>query len=249
MRNRNARYTSPRIQNEIIEINSNDMILDGILDKIRAAKFFSIMADEVTSKQQGTASFVYPFRRRHSSARRIYRFHPLTENNRPRNSQCHIGKAAESRSGPEKYPCCHQQSIRNAIDKLKQCSLFFLGSPKRKANSKLVDEECQLASWDRRSKDDAAFSLASLTSFDFIVPFLVLYEFLSHLAGITVKLQGRAVDIVKAYQEILQVKETYEVLSLKMDKTFSNIYTHAVRIADIANTDPSIPRLVGALYA
>ncbi|EDO36427.1 predicted protein [Nematostella vectensis] len=145
---------------------------------------------------------------------------------------------------------CHQQSITSAIDKLKQCSLFFLevqnekvfltfekavdDADRRKAlvymcrtrwaarhnaythfyqsftfiitsleniiygaNSELMGGEHQDASWDRRSKDNAASLLASLTSFYFIVSFLVLYEFLSHLAGITVKLQGRAVDIFK----------------------------------------------------
>jgi len=55
---------------------------------------------------------------------------------------------------------------------------------------------------DRKSKDDAAALLASLATFDFIVSFLVLYEFLSHLSGVTVKLQGQSTDIIKAYQEV-----------------------------------------------
>ena len=43
--------------------------------------------------------------------------------------------------------------------------------------------------------------LASLAT-DFIVSFIVLYEFLSHLSGVTVKLQGQSIDIIKAYQEV-----------------------------------------------
>lgn len=59
--------------------------------------------------------------------------------------------------------------------------------------------------WDPKSKGDAIAMLGSLTSFDFIVSFLVLYEFLSHMSGITVKLQGQSVDIIKAYQEVLEI--------------------------------------------
>ena len=58
------------------------------------------------------------------------------------------------------------------------------------ANHEMCGDEYQDATWDRKSKDDAVALLASLATFDFIVSFLVLYEFLSHLSGVTVKLQG-----------------------------------------------------------
>ena len=66
----------------------------------------------------------------------------------------------------------------------------------------MCGDEYQDATWDRKSKDDAVALLASLATFDFIVSFLVLYEFLSHLSGVTVKLQGQSIDIIKAYQEV-----------------------------------------------
>ena len=40
---------SPLIQNEIIEIIEQDIILKNLLDEIKAAKLYSVMADEVTS--------------------------------------------------------------------------------------------------------------------------------------------------------------------------------------------------------
>lgn len=73
------------------------------------------------------------------------------------------------------------------------------------ANRELCGEDYQDAVWDPKSKGDAIAMLGSLTSFDFIVSFLVLYEFLSHMSGITVKLQGQSVDIIKAYQEVLEI--------------------------------------------
>ena len=67
------------------------------------------------------------------------------------------------------------------------------------ANREMCGDEYHDATWDRKSKDDAVALLASLATFDFVVSFLVLYEFLSHLPGVTVKLQGQSIDIIKAY--------------------------------------------------
>jgi len=46
---KNAMYISPRIQNELIDIMVKSIIQKNILDDIRKARFYSIMADEVTS--------------------------------------------------------------------------------------------------------------------------------------------------------------------------------------------------------
>jgi len=45
----NAKYTSPRIQNELVDIIGNGIILTSILDEVREAKYFSVLADEVAS--------------------------------------------------------------------------------------------------------------------------------------------------------------------------------------------------------
>ena len=58
------------------------------------------------------------------------------------------------------------------------------------------------ADWDTASRSDAQQLLASITSFEFIVVFLTAYQYLSHLAGITVKLQKHALDIIEANEEI-----------------------------------------------
>ena len=73
------------------------------------------------------------------------------------------------------------------------------------ANRELCGEDFQDAVCDLKSKGDAVTMLGNLTSFDFIVSFLVLYEFLSHLSGITVKLQGQSVDTIKEYQEVQEI--------------------------------------------
>ncbi len=58
------------------------------------------------------------------------------------------------------------------------------------------------ADWDSASRSDAQQILASITTFEFIVVFLTMYQFLSHLAGITVKLQKTALHIVEAHEMI-----------------------------------------------
>ena len=46
---RNATYISPYIQNELIEIIGYDILQKGLVEEVKEAKFFSLMADEVES--------------------------------------------------------------------------------------------------------------------------------------------------------------------------------------------------------
>ena len=46
---RNAKYISPQTQNELIEVIGTHIILRNLVDEIKAARFYSLLADEVTS--------------------------------------------------------------------------------------------------------------------------------------------------------------------------------------------------------
>ena len=46
---KNATYISPRTQNELLNIMGRHIVLFGIVQEIKTAKFYSILADEVTS--------------------------------------------------------------------------------------------------------------------------------------------------------------------------------------------------------
>lgn len=85
--------------------------------------------------------------------------------------------------------------------------------------------------------------LHSLTDFSFIAVFLMVYHLLSHLAGITVKLQSRAIDIVDAYNNIDEILSLYKQLRSNIDSTFDTIYKHAERMAASVNVEPSQPRI------
>ncbi len=79
------------------------------------------------------------------------------------------------------------------------------------------------ADWDPASRSDAQPILASITSFEFIVVFMTTYQYLSHLAGITVKLQRSALDIVEAHEKISEVARMYKVERNDVDSSFAPI--------------------------
>ena len=56
--------------------------------------------------------------------------------------------------------------------------------------------------WDYKSKQEASSLLASITSFDFIITFLTVYQMLSHLEVITVELQISAIDVLEANEMV-----------------------------------------------
>jgi len=65
--------------------------------------------------------------------------------------------------------------------------------------------------WDTASCSDAQQLLAGITCFEFIVVFLIACQYLSHLAGITVKLQKRTLDIIEAHEEIKEIAQTHSL--------------------------------------
>ncbi len=98
--------------------------------------------------------------------------------------------------------------------------------------------------WDTQSRSEAQQILASITGFDFIVIFLMVYHYLAHLSGITVQLQGTAVDIIQAYTMISDIKHVYRKEREDVDERFESvIYTQAVRLADKVGTTPCRPRI------
>ena len=68
----------------------------------------------------------------------------------------------------------------------------------------LIDTEFHSSKcvWDKTSKSTAASLYHAITSFDFIVTFLVVYMTLDYMDGLSKKLQQRSLDIIKAYQMV-----------------------------------------------
>ena len=65
-------------------------------------------------------------------------------------------------------------------------------------HNKGFNEDLKSSHWSTKSKADSGSLLASLSSFDNIVTFVVVYQLLSHISGLALKLQSRSLDIVDA---------------------------------------------------
>ena len=59
--------------------------------------------------------------------------------------------------------------------------------------------------WEPKVRSEAQQIVTSITSFSFIVTFMAVYQYLSHLSGITVKLQKTSLDIIKAHELVNEV--------------------------------------------
>ena len=101
------------------------------------------------------------------------------------------------------------------------------------------------ADWDVNSRSDAQQILHGITNFSFIVVFLTIYQYLSHLSGITIKLQSRAIDVYEAFEMIEDIRKVYKNERDNVDGGFQIIYDQAVRMADKVGCIVSAPRTVG----
>ena len=180
---RNVTYMSPLIQNEIIEIIGQDIILKNLLEEIKAAKFYSIIADEVTSHNKEQLALCARFIDKNNDVREDFiafiHLPRITgeviaetivstlqglgleiENVRGQGydgaanmSSDNVGVQRRIRERSPKavyvhcsghclnlviYHSCALSQIRNVIDKLKRCCLYFLGSPKREGKADYI---------------------------------------------------------------------------------------------------------------
>ena len=61
--------------------------------------------------------------------------------------------------------------------------------------------------------------------------------------GITKKLQGRSIDVVKGFNEVESVVNDLDAVRSNIDSQFDTIYNEAMRMADRMNVTPSTPRM------
>ena len=97
--------------------------------------------------------------------------------------------------------------------------------------------------WASKTKQDASGLLASITSFDFILSFVTVYVMLSHLDGISKKLQSSSQDIFQAYEMVTEVTQVYRKLRDDVVVHFGRCYAQAVRMAEKIRTTPDMPRI------
>ena len=78
--------------------------------------------------------------------------------------------------------------------------------------------------WQTKTRADASGLLKAFTDFDFVVTFICAYSCLSHMSGLTVKLQKKTNGIFKAFSMVTEVKATYKRLRANLPTHFDEIY-------------------------
>ena len=337
-------FMSPQTQNELIEVIAKHIILHDIVNEIKQAKYYSIMADEVTSHNTEQLAFCVRFVDSKSNIREEFlafvKLERITgefiagailqllvelgipvEDMRGQGydgatniSSQRVGVNARLRE-LEQSPLatyvhcsghclnlvishsCALPEVRNVVDRLKHCCRFFLLSPKRNgllelivknkmvhdvARRKALLDLCKTRwaerqnayrhfyqayvyivealemigygkhievhgdlyhDWDTASRSEAQQILVSITSFEFIVVFLTMYQYLSHLSGVTVQLQSTTLDIIEAYGMIDEIKAVYKAERQNVDNSFQVIYNQSLAMAEKVGITPLMPRV------
>lgn len=96
--------------------------------------------------------------------------------------------------------------------------------------------------WSPKDKREATAHLCGVANFEFIVGIISLYRLLHPLVGVTQRLQGRAADVVSAYQDVDSCLQDIQAVRASIDKEFSIIYQQAERMGVRVGAEPVIPR-------
>ena len=78
--------------------------------------------------------------------------------------------------------------------------------------------------WDSKRKKEATFFLKILTDFEFITSIVTLSHLLHTTVSITQKFQGRAVDVIKAFEGVNAYIAVTEYLCESSEDEVSTIY-------------------------
>ena len=77
-----------------------------------------------------------------------------------------------------------------------------------------------------------------MTDFGFIVGMVTIYQFLHRLHGPTIKLQGRSMDIVQAYEQMDDLKKDCRKMRNNVDEDFKVVYTLVIKHIIITTEQP-----------
>ena len=96
--------------------------------------------------------------------------------------------------------------------------------------------------WNHESKNDAQSFLLALTRFPFVFSLVVTKEVLGYTNALSAKLQGRYVDMVKAYTDVHMVIDTLTSFRNDVDQFHRQVYKVALDLSSKLNIEESRPR-------
>ena len=99
------------------------------------------------------------------------------------------------------------------------------------------------STWNHNSRQDAQ-ALLNAIKFSFIVAMVIVRHILGLTRPLTVKLQQKAMDLLKAKDELYLLKSVLEDMSTNIDDRHHELYEEAVTIARQIQVQPDMPRIV-----
>ena len=97
--------------------------------------------------------------------------------------------------------------------------------------------------WSADSRNDAQ-ALGNAITFSFVVTLVIVRYILDLTRPVTVKLQRKEMDLLKAEQEISLLKKNLEDLRTNVDLKHHELYLEAVQLANAVGLEPNRPRVV-----
>ncbi len=99
--------------------------------------------------------------------------------------------------------------------------------------------------WDSETVTKANGFLRQLETFEFIVSASITMRLLSSVRPVTVKLQKRSTDILKAYGQLSDVQLDLELIKINCEEEFHMWFQEIITFAELLNVDVAVPRVVG----
>ena len=97
--------------------------------------------------------------------------------------------------------------------------------------------------WNQNSRNDAEALINAIT-FSFIVTLVIVRHILDLTRPLTVRLQKKAMDLLKAKEEIVLLKSTLTGMRTDLNTRHHALYEEAVTLARRVSVQPSMSRLV-----
>jgi len=96
--------------------------------------------------------------------------------------------------------------------------------------------------WNQNSRNDSQALINAIT-FSFIVTLVIVRHILDLTRPLTVRLQKKAMDLLKAKEEIVLLKSALTDMQTNIDMRHHTLYEEAVTLARRVSVQPSMPRI------
>lgn len=103
--------------------------------------------------------------------------------------------------------------------------------------------ESSPSDWNRETRSEAQSLLLAMSQFSFVVALVLSQKILAYTKGLSIKLQGRYVDVVRAHRDIQSVKTTLKNVRYQIDHFHNQVYQEAISLGQTVHVIETGPRM------